>query len=75
MSSDNLFGGRIRSIIPLLIGWYAWLARNEAKYEGKKIKADLMFRKLWLSYIFYTMGSPFEDKLGQGICKLQLCRM
>ena len=38
-STDLVKKGHIRTIIPMLIAWYSWLSRNEAKYNNKKITA------------------------------------
>lgn len=56
VSSDYVTDGHIRIIIPLVVGWYVWLARNAAKYEGNKIKSEL---------INYTKSCGFLAPLSQ----------
>lgn len=45
-SSDLVGKNHIRILIPILIGWFAWLARNESKHKGKKITAASMIFKI-----------------------------
>lgn len=47
---DTIFysggAGSTRVFLPMLIGWYDWLARNEAKYEIVPISSEKIISKI-----------------------------
>lgn len=45
-SSGNILKDHIRILIPILIGWYVWLARNDAKNKGIRIRSESIILKI-----------------------------
>lgn len=46
LSSKQEKQGHIRILIPMFIGWFAWLARNDAKYNQVPILAENIIIKI-----------------------------
>ena len=69
-SSDKVKKGHIRGLIPLLIAWFAWKARNESKHRNKKISSHsiivLTLRQLHLIHSSFKI----PDKVWKGDASL-----
>lgn len=69
-SSDFLKTGHVRVLIPMLISWFVWLARNNAKYDKEVIKADKIILRV-LNFIFIShKEKPFERNMWMGDLKV-----
>lgn len=69
-SSDFVRKSHIRILIPTLISSFAWLARNDAKYDDKKICANQIIHKI-MSFIHLShIAKPFERTFWQGDLKV-----
>ena len=65
-SSDQIGKSHIRIFIPILIGWFAWTARNASKHEGKKISATCIIFKI-MNYIYVSQAAKsFSRDFWQG---------
>lgn len=52
--------GHIRSLLPIFICWFLWIARNRKKYENERMEAHNIILKV-LNLIHLTgSAQPFE---------------
>ena len=65
-SSDYAGKNHIRTLVPILIGWFSWLARNEAKHKGKAIRSEAIILKIMNFIQLSHMAKPFERSFWLG---------
>lgn len=59
-SSDCVGKSHIRILLPMLISWYSWLARNDARHNGKKITSSaIIFRVMSFLHLAHS-AKPFS---------------
>lgn len=69
LSSTHVERGHIRILIPMLIGWYSWLARNEAKFHSSPIKAEVIIGKIIMFITDAHVAKAYKMKMWAGDLK------
>lgn len=59
-SSNCVARNHVRICIPVMIGWYSWLARNDAKHNGKKITASSIIIKVMNNLYLIQAALPMS---------------
>ena len=65
-SSNVICRGHVRTLIHLLILWYSWLARNNAKHRNLKMDSVLIIQKVIAFLQLSHQAKPFDKSLWKG---------
>lgn len=69
--SSQLVGkGHIRILLPMLIGWYSWKARNDAKFNKLPIKANVIIKNIQARLCSLHLAKPFNVMMWEGDLQL-----
>lgn len=59
-STDHVKKHHIRLLIPVIIGWYVWLARNDAKHRNTPLLAEKIIIRVKNHILQYHRSKPFS---------------
>lgn len=72
-SSDKVGKHHIRIAIPILIGWFSWLPRNEGKHKNKKVCSVSIIARI-LSFLHLSHSAkPYQRKFWEGDLTVAEC--
>ena len=72
-SSQKVKQGHIRVLLPILIGWSAWNARNDKKFNNIPFTAEIMIQKIITFLVNNHTASPYPASMWDG--DLQIASM
>lgn len=65
-SSDKVGDSHIKIMVPIMIGSYLWLARNEAKYKATRFNSVLIIQKIGMFLVSAHQAKWFSRKFQEG---------
>lgn len=65
-SSDLRTTNHLRIFIPIMIGWFSWLAKNDAKHKGKKISSISIIQKVMNCLHLTNLAKPLTREFWRG---------
>lgn len=65
-SSDDIGVNHIRILIPILIDWFSWLARNDAKHKRRRIQSYSIICKIMNIIHLAQIAKPFSRDFWRG---------